>query len=82
MPILTINLQPKQYRKIKEAARREGFKTAAEWAHFLVEKNISLGNSPRLKPTQIILEMKKTGLYQEQFLLELKKSLEYADKTP
>ena len=80
MPTLTINLQPKQYKKIKEAARREGFKTPAEWTRFLVEKNMSFEDSPRLKPSKIISEMEKTGVYKGEFLRELKKSLEYADK--
>lgn len=81
MPTLTINLPPKQYKKLKVVARREGFKTPAEWAHFLVEKNTGFRNSPRLKPVKIISEMEKTGLYKKQFLHGLKKSLEYADKT-
>ena len=80
MPILTINLQSKQYKKIKEVARREGFKTPAEWTRFLVEKNMSFEDSPRLKPSKVISEMEKTGVYKGEFLRELKKSLEYADK--
>ena len=80
MPTLTINLQPKQYKKIKEAARREGFKTPAEWTRSLVEKNINFEDSPKLKPSKVISEMEKTGLYKREFLHELKKSLEYADR--
>ena len=80
MPTLTIALPPKQYKKLKEAARREGFKDPADWTRFLVEKNMNFQNSPRLQPTKIISEMEKTGIYQERFLHELKKSLKYADK--
>lgn len=81
MPTLTINLPPKQYKKIKGVARREGFKTPTAWARFLVEKNMGFQNSTKLTPSKIILEMQKTGLYRKPFLRELKKSLEYADKT-
>lgn len=81
MPTLTINLPPKQYKKLGGVARREGFKTPSEWARFLVEKNMGFQNSQKLTPSKIISEMEKTGLYKKQFLHGLKKSLEYADKT-
>lgn len=80
MPSLTIIVPRIQYRKIQERARREGFKTSADWARFLMQQNMALAESPRFKSTKIISEMQKTDLYKKSFLHELKKSLEYADK--
>lgn len=81
MPTLTIKLPSSSFRKVKERAQREGFKDPTEWARILVEKNIALEESPKLKASKIISEMRETNLYREQFLRELKKSLDYADKT-
>lgn len=80
MPTLTISIPNKDFRKIKERALTEGFKDPTDWARFLVEKNIAHEESPKIKPSRIISEMKKTGLYKKNFLSELKRSLEYADK--
>lgn len=80
MPTITIPIPKEEYNKIKTRARREGFKNPADWARFLVEKNVQLEESPRLSPSKIILEMKKIGVHKPLFLLGLKKSLEYADK--
>ncbi|MEK7062756.1 MAG: hypothetical protein AAB946_01840 [Patescibacteria group bacterium] len=80
MPAITIKLQSKHLEAAKIKARRQGFKNASEWAQFLIEKNLSLEESPKMDPSKIISEMKKTDIYQENFLRELKKSLEYADK--
>ena len=81
MPTLNITIPNKDFHKVKEYARREGFKNPTEWAEFLVKKNIELEESPRLKSSEIIRDMKKTGLYHDTFLGKLKKSLDYADKT-
>ncbi|MBI2121844.1 MAG: hypothetical protein HYT98_01860 [Candidatus Sungbacteria bacterium] len=82
MPTLTIDLPVKYFKKAQKQAHREGFKNPADWAHFLVARNIELEESSHLAPTRIISEMKKTGLYNSIFLRELKQSLEYADTTP
>lgn len=81
MPTLTITVPHKDFHKIKERARVEGFRTPTDWARFLVERNIGFEESPKLKTSKIISEMKKTGLYKKEFLRELKNSLNYADKT-
>lgn len=81
MPTLSINIPQRNLIKIRARARREGFRGPNEWVQFLLEKNLSLEESPKLKPSKIISEMKKTGLYQTRFLNELKKSLAYADAT-
>jgi len=80
MPTLTITLPKKEFQKVKERARQEGFKAPAAWAQFLVEINIGFEESSKLKPPKIISEMKKTGLYKAQFLRALEKSLDYANK--
>lgn len=80
MPTLTITLPTQSFRKIKKRAQKEGFKNPTDWARFLVEKNISLEELPRMKPKKIIEEMKKTNHYTGEFLRGLKRSLEYADK--
>lgn len=81
MPILSIKLPSRSFRRIRERARAEGFRSPAEWAHILVERNITIEESPKINPSKIISEMKKTNLYRKQFLRELKRSLDYADKT-
>ncbi len=81
MPNITVKLQEKDFRKAKIRAEHEGFKNPADWARFLIEQNMVLEESPVLESAKIISEMKKTGLYKENFLRDLKKSLEYADKT-
>ena len=81
MPTLTITLPPAYSEKAKEQAKREGFKSTALWLRFLVESRVSFEESPKLKPSRVISEMQKAGLYKANFLRELKKSLEYADKT-
>lgn len=80
MVILTIKIPHKEFSHIKAYARRAGFKNPAEWARDLVEKNLSLEESPRMKPEKIISEMKKSSRYSDIFLRDLKKSLIYADK--
>lgn len=80
MPTLTITLPAQQLEKAKEQARHEGFKNPNSWLQFLISNRLILEESPRLKPSEIILEMRKTGLYKTGFLSDLKKSLEYADK--
>lgn len=81
MPLLTITVPGKYLRKIKAQARREGFKNPTEWARFLIERSVSFGESPRLRPEKIISEMERTGLYRHGFLRALKRSLEYADRS-
>lgn len=81
MPTLNITLPNKDLRRIKERAEAGGFRTPSDWARFLVERNIGFEESPKLKASKIISEMKKTGLYKKEFLRELKNSLDYADKT-
>lgn len=80
MVILTIKISNKEFSHIKAHARRAGFKNPTEWALDLVEKNLSLEESPRMKPEKIILEMKKSSRYSAVFLRDLKESLTYADK--
>lgn len=80
MPAITIKLPNKYLEAAETRARRQGFKNTGEWARFLIEKNLNLEESPKMDPAKIISEMKKTSLYQENFLRELKKSLAYADK--
>lgn len=80
MPVLTITLPPKYSEKAIERAKSEGFKDPSLWLQFLVKSRISLEESPKTKPSRVIAEMRKTGLYETRFLQELKKSLEYADK--
>lgn len=80
MPIISIQLPESDLRKARNQARREGFKSPTDWAKFLVTQSISLEESPRIKPSKIVLEMKKTGLYKTSFLRGLEKSLLYADK--
>ncbi len=67
--------------RIRKQAHKEGFKNPTDWTRFLIEKNLFLEESPHLKPSEIITQMEKTGLYRDGFLKDLKKSLEYADKT-
>lgn len=81
MPTLTITIPMRSLRKIKERALREGFKNPVDWARILVEKNIEIENSPKIRSGKIVAEMRQTGLYTARFLQELKRSLEYADKT-
>lgn len=81
MPALTITLPSKYSEKAKEQARSEGFQDLSLWLQFLVKSRVSLEESPKIKPASVISEMQKTGLYNERFLRDLKKSLEYADKT-
>lgn len=81
MPTITVKLEDKDFRKVKERAQHQGFKDASDWAKFLIEQNIVLEESPKLKPKKIISEMQKTGLYKTEFLRQLEKSLEYGDKT-
>ena len=81
MPTLSVELPQKELQKAREMARKEGFKSPADWARFLVSRNIGFLESPKLKPSKIISEMKKTGLYKNNFLRNLQKSLLYADKT-
>lgn len=80
MPILSIKLPSRSFRRIRARARAEGFRSPAELARILVERNIALEESPKISPLKIISEMRKTNLYKEQFLRELKISLDYADK--
>ena len=80
MPAITIKLPSKQFGIVKIKARKQGFKNPNDWARFLIEQNLILEESPKLSPEKIISEMRKTNLYQERFLREMKKSLEYADK--
>jgi len=80
MPLLTIAVPSEYLRKIKMQARREGFKNPTEWVRFVIERNVSFEESPRLKPAKIISEMARTGLYRREFLHALKRSLEYADR--
>ncbi|MEK7560300.1 MAG: hypothetical protein AAB522_03320 [Patescibacteria group bacterium] len=80
MPTLSIELPQKELQRAREVARKEGFKSPADWAKFLVARNIGFLESPKLKPSKIISEMKKTGLYKSNFLRNLQKSLIYADK--
>ena len=80
MSSLTITLPPKQSQKAKEQAKKEGFKNPALWLQFLVEKQTGFEESPKVNPARIISGMKKTGLYKDSFLSELKKSLAYANK--
>lgn len=80
MPTINLTIPSKYFTKVRRQAEREGFKKPAEWALCLIEKNISLEESPYLKPIDIISDMRGTGLYQKKFLSELKQSLEYADK--
>jgi len=81
MPLLTIQLPQKQFNKARARAKREGFKSPAEWAKILVSRYIAFEESPKLKSSKIIEEMRKTGLYPTEFLNELRHSLKYADKT-
>jgi len=81
MPKLTITLSQKRFQQIKKRASIDGFKNPNDWARFVVERNTILEESPRMSPTRIIKEMQKTKRYHATFLRELKKSLEYADKT-
>lgn len=81
MPNITVKLQDKDFRKAKKRAEREGFRDPSDWARFLIEQNLILEESPQLKSSKIVLEMEKTGFYKSEFLRELEKSLEYADKT-
>lgn len=80
MPTLSIKLPVKNFIKIKRQARQQGFNSPTDWARFLIEKNLFFEESPHFKSSEIITQMKKTGLYQDKFLKDLKKSLEYADK--
>lgn len=81
MPLLTIAVPSRYLRKIKTQARREGFKNPTEWVRFMIERNVGFEESPRLRPAKIISEMESTGLYRHGFLRDLKRSLEYADRT-
>ena len=81
MPILNIQLPQKQLERAKIRARKEGFKNPAEWARVLVSRHIAFEESPKLKSSEIIKAMKKTGIYRLPFLQKLKSSLDYADKT-
>lgn len=81
MPTINVTIPNKDFVKVRKQAEREGFKKPSEWALFLIEKNISFEESPYLRPTDIISDMRGTGLYQKRFLSDLKRSLEYADKT-
>lgn len=81
MPTLNITLPQSDLAKAKEQARREGFHSPAAWVQFLVERRVRLEESPKLKPSIVISEMRKTRLYKDRFLKELEKSLDYADKT-
>lgn len=80
MAIFTIKIPDKKLSDIKAYARRAGFKNPAEWARDLVEKNLSLEESPHIAPEKIISEMKKDGHHSAIFLRDLKRSLIYADK--
>lgn len=79
MPTLTIKLPRERFRRVQARARSEGFGDPTEWAKSLLERTIALRESPRMKPGKIIARMRKTGLYREAFLRELRKSLAYAD---
>ena len=80
MAILSIKITNKEFSRAKTHAKRAGFKNAAEWTRDLIEKNLSLEESPRLSSAQVVAEMKQTGRYRGIFLRGLKKSLTYADK--
>jgi len=80
MPTLTVTLPPKRFAEVKKQARREGFSDPTKWASFVIERSACFEESPKIKPAKIISSMKKTGLYKEIFLRELKQSLEYADR--
>ena len=80
MAILSIKITNKEFSRAKTYAKRAGFKNAAEWTRDLIEKNLSLEESPRLSSAQVVVEMKQTGRYRGVFLRGLKKSLAYADK--
>ncbi|MDP3769770.1 MAG: hypothetical protein U1A23_03640 [Candidatus Sungbacteria bacterium] len=79
MPTLTIKIPQEEYKKIKDQARREGYKNPSAWAQSLVKKTACMEESPSMKSERIIVEMQKTGRYKSGFLRGLKKSLEYAD---
>lgn len=81
MPILSIQIPQKQFEMAKIRARREGFKNPTEWVRILVSRQIALEESPKMRPSQIVEMMRKTGLYNPSFLKGLKDSLDYADKT-
>jgi len=81
MPVLSIQIPQEQFARAKIMAKRGGFKSPMEWAQVLVSRQISLEESPKIKPSKIIAEMKKIGFYKNSFLRELKHSLEHADKT-
>ena len=80
MAILTIKISNKELSRVKIYAKRAGFKNPTEWARDLVEKNISLEESPRMSSTYVVAAMKRTGRYRGVFLRDLEKSLAYADK--
>lgn len=81
MTTLTITLPDVPSQKIRERAKREGFRNPEEWMRFLVTRHLILEESPRIKAHEIINNMQKTGLYRKSFLRELEKSIAYADQT-
>lgn len=81
MPTLTIKLPRERFRRVQARARSEGFGDPTEWAKFLLERTIALRESPRLRPQRVVSAMRRTGLYREEFLRSLERSLAYADKT-
>ena len=80
MAILSVKITNKEFSRAKTYAKRAGFKNAAEWMRNLIEKNLSLEESPRVSSVRVVAEMKQTGRYHGVFLRDLKKSLAYADK--
>lgn len=80
MATLTIKISNKEFSRAKTHAKRAGFKNLTEWARDLVEKNLSLEESPRISSIRVVAAMKRTGRYKGVFLRGLEKSLVYADK--
>ena len=80
MPTINVTIPNKYFSKVKKQSEREGFKRPADWTLYLIEKNISYEDSPRLRPAEAVFEMRQTGLYNKKFLGELERSLEYADQ--
>lgn len=81
MATLTIHIKNDEMVKAQKRARQEGFKQPSDWVRAIVERDLSLGESPKIPSDEIIERVKKTGRYQGKFLNGLKNSLEYADQT-
>jgi hypothetical protein len=73
MTTLTVTLPDIPSHKVREHAKREGFRSPEAWMQFLLTQHLILEESPRMKGREIIARMQKTGRYSKSFLRELQK---------